>query len=759
MGKSLLCAVLFCLAAIASAQDLAVPGDALAEGKPDALAQAMPALAEQAIAAYREQDQDKYLDKLFRLQLAAGRYQDAVDSIRALRRLRAASGRPVQGPPASLQYEVFALAKIREQSGDEDFATAYRQVFRDTFARFDDRAALQAQWPFGAIVPPLQQALRAALDQQRGKRSIALAEAIELLRKYHVHEAFAAFRPLVDAAIAEDDARRYEVTADLLVRTPDGVDLSVLLARPKGARAPLPTLLEFTIYANDEWALADARRGAAHGYASVVAYSRGKGRGTGPVVPYEHDGEDASAVIDWIARQPWSDGRVGMYGGSYNSFAQWSAAKRRPTALKALMTSAAAAPGIDVPMQGNVFMNFVYPWPYYVGNNASLDDATYDDEARWDGLNRRWYREGKAYREMDTIDGTPNPVFRRWLEHPGYDAYWQALIPYREEFAGIDIPVLSTSGYFDGALVGAQYYFNEHTRHNPRADHTLVIGPYEHFTMQTGVPPVVQGYELDPAARIDLQALRFAWFDHVFKGAPRPELLQGKVNYQVMGGNAWKHAASLDAMRNDSLRLYLRAGQGDEHRLAGDKPRGKAVIPQRIDFADRSDVDWSAPMLSLTETLDAHHALVFAGEPVTQATEVSGLFSGRLEFVTNKKDMDVTVSLYEKLADGGYLLLSSYMGRASYAVDRNRRQLLTPGKRQHWDFVSERATSRLLQPGSRLVAVLGINKQPDLQVNYGSGKDVSDETLADAGEPMQVAWNEGSYIDVPVWEDAKNAAD
>lgn len=751
MTKSLLSAFLFCIISTASAQDLRLPGDALVDGKPEAVSQAMPDLARQAIAAYRDEDQDEYLDKVFRLQLVAGQYQDAVTSIRSLRQLRAADG-PVQGPPVYLQYEVYARAKLRQQAGTRDFAAAYQQAFHETFSGLDDKTALQAQFSFGARVAAMQDAFDKALEQHRGKQQITLPEAMELLRKYQVYQAFAAFHPLVDAAIAGDDARRYEMATDLLIRTPDGASIAAIVVRPKAAQAPLPTLLGFTIYASDEWAMADAKRAAAQGYASVVAYTRGKGRSTDKLVPYEHDGDDARAVIDWISRQPWSDGRVGMYGGSYNSFTQWSAAKRRPPALKALMTSASAAPGIDVPMQANVFMNFVYPWPFYVGNNQSLDDATYGDQARWDALNRNWYRGGQAYREMDAIDGTKNPFFRRWLEHPGYDEYWQAMIPYREEFAGIDIPVLSTSGYFDGALVGAQYYFNEHTRYNPRADHTLVIGPYEHFTMQTGVPPVVQGYELDPVARIDLQALRFAWFDHVFKGAPKPELLKGSVNYQVMGGNEWKHAASLEAMSNDSQRLYLHSGTAGEHRLSGDKPDGKAVMTQRIDFSDRSDVDWTAPALSLTETLDAHNGLVFVGDPVAQATEVSGLFSGRLNFVTNKRDLDVSVTLYEKSADGSYLLLSSYMGRASYARDRNRRQLLVPGKTQRWDFVSERATSRLLQPGSRLVAVLSINKQSDLQINYGSGKDVSDETIADAGEPMQVQWRQDSYLDVPVWK-------
>jgi predicted acyl esterase len=93
-------------------------------------------------------------------------------------------------------------------------------------------------------------------------------------------------------------------------------------------------------------------------------------------------------VIDWIAAQPWSDGRVGMYGGSYNGFAQWAALKHRPRALKAIATSATAAPGIDTPMEGGIFLNFMYPWPFYAASNRSLDDARYNDRARWAGLDR-----------------------------------------------------------------------------------------------------------------------------------------------------------------------------------------------------------------------------------------------------------------------------------------------------------------------------------------------------------------------------------
>ena len=135
--------------------------------------------------------------------------------------------------------------------------------------------------------------------------------------------------------------------------------------------------------------LDEARRAASNGYAAVVGLTRGKGCSPDKPVPYEHDGFDAAALIDWISTQDWSDHRVGMYGGSYSGATAWAAAKHMPKALKAIAVGAPVAPAIDVPMEGNVFENFVYPWPFYATNNKSLDNATYNDRKRWDKLNPR----------------------------------------------------------------------------------------------------------------------------------------------------------------------------------------------------------------------------------------------------------------------------------------------------------------------------------------------------------------------------------
>jgi putative CocE/NonD family hydrolase len=751
-------ALLLCLtcALPAAAQSFTFPRDAATDEA--RLAAAMPALAAQVEAVYRDDDAERERINRMRLRIAAGDHAGAIEQIHALRRLRQDKG--VAGAEtALLAYEIFSIAKQAEAGGMSG-ADALRDAFRTRYGALDDRIAYRLKPTFLADLPRAQADLRKASAPAIEHGRLDLPQALELVRWHAFVQVFSPLSSQVQALFAEDEARRYRIDRELWIAMPDGTRLSALAVRPASAGVPLTTLFQFTIYADPDQLLADATWAAAHGYAGVVAVTRGKSLAgdpaappLSPVRPFEHDGADAAATIAWIAAQPWSDGRVGMYGGSYNSFAQWAAAKHRPPALKAMATSASAAPGIDVPMQGNVFLNFMYPWPHYTTANATLDDATYGDQARWQRLDRAWYAGGGAYRDMDTLDGTPNPVFRRWLEHPAYDAYWQAMIPFREEFAGIDIPVLATTGYFDGGRVGVQYYFDEHVRHNPRADHTLVIGPYGHVAMQQGALRHIEGYDVDPAAMIDLPGLRLAWFDHVFRDAPRPELLRDRVNYQVMGANAWKHAPSVAAMANASLRLHLLPSTGEDgtYRLGTAPPPRGTSFAQRIDFADRSDADWTLSPLSLAPAPDPHGGLVFASDVIDAPTEASGLFSGTLDFIANKRDFDYTVELYEGMADGRHFLLAWHLGRASFARDRSVRTLLRPGKRQRLSFRSERLVSRKLDAGSRLVVVLRINRQSDMQINHGSGGDVADETIADAKTPLRIEWLGGSVVDIPVW--------
>jgi putative CocE/NonD family hydrolase len=752
-----LCVALLCLSAgcCAAAQEFNFPDSA---GDAAALSQAMPGLARQVIEVYKDDDRGKYLDNLFRLQIVAGQYGDGLKTLASLRELRRPSD-PARYAWVNVQYEIFARAKAMEAEQGSRFEETFPQAFREKLGALDDRTSALVVRALGANESNLQRELQNDLKQQKGKGTISLADALKLVHDYQADEAYRSFAPLTARLVDEDDQRRYIIAKDVAVKLPDGGTVCALVVRPRAAAGRLPALLEFTIYADADQNLRfRARPAASRGYVGIEALTRGKGCSPDKPWPYVRDGADAAALIDWISSQPWSDGRVGMYGGSYSGGAAWAAAKHMPKALKAIMVGAPVAPGVDVPMEGNVFWNFIYPWPFYTTDVKGLDDKVYGDNARWKKLDHDWYASGRAYRDMDKIDGTPNPIFDEWIAHPAYDAYWQNMIPYQKEFARINIPVLQTAGYYYGGPGAAVYYLSQHYKYNPRAEHYLLIGPYNHFGAQVGTVgllgqdfPTIAGYQLDPVALIDLDELRYEWFDYVFKGGSRPALLKDKVNYQVTGANLWKHAPTLAAMADHKLRFHLSAARsGDAYRLSEQKPADDSFVAQTVNLADRTDVDRNAPGGGvLDRALDTWNGVEFISDPLTRPAELSGLFSGRLEFMANKKDFDFEFDLYELTPQGEYLQLAPYWTRASYAGDLSHRRLLTPGKRQRLDFESVRLMSRQLQPGSRVVAVLSVIKVDGRQINYGTGKDVSDETIRDAKEPLDIKWYSSSYLDLP----------
>jgi predicted acyl esterase len=327
------------------------------------------------------------------------------------------------------------------------------------------------------------------------------------------------------------------------------------------------------------------------------------------------------------------------------------------------------------------------------------------------------------------------------------------MIPFQEQFAKINIPALTMTGYYAGSQPGALYYFMQHHRYNPHADHTLLIGPYDDAVMQRGPLATLQAYTVDAAALIDVRELRYQWFDHVFNGGANPALLSEQVNYEVMGANEWRHAASIDAMATGTIRFYLDpAASADVHHLSQHKIVRSAFVHQTVNLKSRKDAAWVPSLDLISKSLAPHNHVLYESDPLPKPIELNGLLSAKLDFTVNKMDVDLNIILYEHQANGDYVRLFSPTDeiRASYARDRVHRHLLKAGERQTVNFRSERMTSRLLQPGSRLVMILGISKRPDREINYGTGNDVSEESIADGASPIKVRWFSDSYIDVAV---------
>jgi uncharacterized protein len=681
------------------------------------------------------------------VQLTLRNYDGA---LAALRDDSAAEGEPRIDRAFALH--IYALAKSIESKEGVSFEESFRRAFHTRFAGLDDRAALDAAWLMGAPSQVLLQSLTNALTAHQGD-SIKFDAAIQLLEQYAIAVAYREFEPFVDSAVAADDLRRYVIEPDVLIKTREGATLSAIVVRSRKVSKPQPTALLFTIYTDVRMNTREAKSAAAHGYVGVVADARGKRLSPDAIQPWEHEANDSYAVIDWISKQSWSDRQVGMYGGSYSAFAQWAAMKRMHPALKTIVPSAATHPGFGLPMQNNVFQNPNYAWYFYVANNKYLDDETYFDRERWSRLNANWYASGRPYREIDQVDGAAHKLLQRQLQHPKFDRYWQAMTPYGREYAKIGVPVLSITGYFDDAQVSAIRYLTDHYRYDKDAEHYLVIGPYDHFGAQIAYkPPNVRSYAIDPVAQMDTVALTYQWFDYVMKQGPKPALLKDRINFQVMGANVWQHARNLEEMSNGSMTLHLTDERNGEHFRLAPKPNRNGSLEQIVDFSDRSTTNNLYPAQAIQSSMDASNCLSFISEPFQRAVSINGRITAELRAVINKKDFDPTMAVYEVTPTGEFFNLSYYLGRASYARDMTTRKLLTPGRVTSIPVTQTPVVSRQLKAGSRLLVLLTVNKNEYAQLNYGTGKDVSDESIEDAAEPLRVKWLSDSYITISITE-------
>jgi len=748
----MLCLMFLGVMVIAQASAQQLDFDKLAADDDVELSKAMAGLAKQVIAKYKEEDREKYLDNLFRLQMIAGNYAGSNATLKSLRKILKASD-PIYANATNLQFEIFSNAKLRQAAGNISFEDAFRESFRDAYGKLDDKTAFRVSKSFIYDLTRAQNDFRKSLDQQKDKRSIELKDALGLAQMYQPYRVYKSMLPLSQPLLLEDDNRRYIIQDDVLIKTKEGATLSAIVVRKRGLTTPQPTALFFNIYTN--LSLNQAKQSAAYGYVGVTVETRGKRNSPDPIEPYEHETKDIYDVIDWISKQPWSDGQVGLYGNSYSGYAAWAATKKLHPALKTIVPSAAFLPGLGLPMENNVFLNANYGWAFYVTDNKYLDEKTYFDSQRWQSLNDNWYASGKPYREIDKVDGTPNKLLQRWLQHPGYDKYWQAMVPYKSDFSKINIPVLSITGYYDDGQISALQYLKEHYRYNKSANHYLLIGPYSHFGAGSSrKAPVLNGYAIDPVAQIDTPEITFQWMDYVMRDGKKPALLQDKINYQVMGSNEWKHAPSLEKMSNQMLTLYLAdAKSGSYYQLAKEKPSKPGFLEQAVNFADRKTTNNDYyPDLIVGKKPDLSNGFAFISEPFNEPVSINGTFSGEIKAAINKKDMDIGVVLYEVMPDGELFHLSYFLGRASYAKDMSVRHLLTPGKVESIPFERTRMVSRQLRKGSRLLVTLNVNKNPYAQINYGTGKDVSDESISDAKIPLQIKWYNDSYVKIPIWK-------
>jgi len=535
----------------------------------------------------------------------------------------------------------------------------------------------------------------------------------------------------------------------------DKVELNATLYLPKTSGnlpARTPVIFTLTPYISDSYHARGAYF-ASHGYAFALVDVRGRGNSGGEFEPFAQEPKDGHDVVEWLAQQPFCDGKIGMWGGSYAGFDQWATAKEFPAHLTTIVPAAAAHPPLDYPSLDNIGETYDVRWFTFTSGRTGQANL-FGDEKFWRSKFLDAYKQHLPFKSLDSFVGNPSISFQRILKHPMADAYYDAMVPTREQFQKIALPILTITGQYDGDELGAMTFYRDHIANaspETRAKHFLIIGPWDHAGTRTPTDEV-GGVKFGPGAIIDLNDLHRQWYDWTMKNGAKPEFLKDQVAYYVLAaGNSgangeWKFADSFASLIASPRSFYLDSKNGDANgvfqtaRLSETQPKEgfDHYIYDPLDTHRGENVE-GIESDDKTAGLDQRYALsmaadglVYHTEPLATETPLIGCPQASLWVSIDTPDTDLAVDLYEIQPDGTSIALWSDLRRLRYRDSLREAKLVKPGEIVRCDFAPGLFVARRLMKGSRLRLVVSSPNSISWEKNYNSGGVVADETAKDA---------------------------
>ncbi len=548
-----------------------------------------------------------------------------------------------------------------------------------------------------------------------------------------------------ESSVTPDEA---SVLWNVRITMRDGVELAnnVYLPREGLAGGPYPVIFCRNPYGRQTWAdLLNWRFFTDHGYVMVSQDCRGRFDSDGEFYPFFDDGLDGFDSIEWIAEQPWCTGKIGMMGGSYGGWVQWAAARERPPHLTTLVSSCAAGRwseelpwdhgGISLPM---------FAWLYMMIGHSEQDTSYVD-----------WGRvfQHLPLRTMDRALGRTIPAWQDWLNHPLLDEYWlQGRMD--DEFAGLDIPALHLTGWFDGDQPGQMYFWDGMQRSTAAGAQHLVVGPWTHGGVFRPTQ-TVRDLDFTPKSVVDMDALHLRWFDHWLKGIDNGVMAEAPVRYFYTGINEWRHEHAWPPLDRQDLCLYLHSS-GRANTALGDG----ALSPQppktdepsdvyRYDPADIgqfADVDFFAGDERIAQQpADARSLelrddiLIYTTEPMTRPMHISGRPTVVLhassdcpdtDWIVGLSDVDPTGRSIPLMRDEDHQELVTQGGRlrARFREGLGHEVFMTPG--QVYEFrIPLRDIAHVIKPGHRLRLTVMSWDFPQATRNLNTEESIADGTL------------------------------
>lgn len=544
----------------------------------------------------------------------------------------------------------------------------------------------------------------------------------------------------------------------------DGVRLNATVYKPKGA-GPTPVIFTLTPYIADSYH-PRAYYFAQHGYAFALVDCRGRGNSEGHFEPLVNEGRDGHDVVEWLADQPWCNGAVTMWGGSYAGFDQWMTLKEFPPHLKTIVPAAAAHAAVDLPIHKNISYPYMIQWLTFT-SGVTPNSNLFGESSFWREKFRQLYLNHLPFKDLDRVIGNTSTHFQTWIQHPTPDAYWERMALTPAQYQQIDVPILTITGHYDGDQPGAMHYYRRHMQSGSpkgRAQHYLIIGPWDHAGTRTPNKEF-GGLKFGEACMLDLDKLHAEWYDWTLKGGPKPEFLKNRVTYYLMGAEEWKYADSLEAISNTTKRLYLNSTAGrandvfysgtlDETAPGQSQPDGYVYDPLDVRPAELEREEIKNYLTDQRYALNLFgNGLVYHSAPFSQEVEITGYVKFLAWMALDVPDTDFQVTISEILPDGSHIRLTQDSMRARHRESLRQEKLVTPGEINRYELDGFTFFSRHMAKGSRLRLLLSSPNSIYSQKNYNSGGNVAQESGKDARTAHITLYHDAehpSFLELPL---------
>jgi len=546
-------------------------------------------------------------------------------------------------------------------------------------------------------------------------------------------------------------------------RMRDGVILRADIYRPK-ADGKYPVLLTRTPY-NKTSEMYLGPIAVQHGYVLIAQDTRGRYASEGEWYPFKHESNDGYDTIEWAASLPYSNGKIGMYGGSYVGATQYLAAIANPPHLAGIFPDVTAS-------------NYHNGWTYQGGAFEQWFNESWTTGLAMNTLERRDDDAGNAlegskvlplnaYPILDPVSQAGlAPYFTDWLAHPDYDSYWQ---PWSIEahYGAIHVPVYGSGAWYDIFLRGTLRNYmllktqagSDAARRNQRLI-VFVGGHAGGYDVSK-----VGGVDFGPKLPIDLNAVMFRWYDWILKGVDNGMAAEKPVRIFVMGKNEWRDEDDWPLARAVSTHYYLHS-DGNANSLRGDgslsttapdaEPGERQVTDNKKPERQKSNrlnserqtsgeknsdsfvYDPADPVPTIGGPLccgalptgigpedqrpaeDRSDVLVYSTPAFTKDTEVTGPVSLDLYVSSSAVDTDFTGKLVDVWPNGFAQNLTEGILRLRYRDSESTPELANPGQIYHvtLDLV---ATSNVFLAGHKLRLEVSSSNFPRFDRNLNTG--------------------------------------